>query len=195
MMSDPITDLALELRMLKERRDEELRSTYNRSLPFADAQFDRWERAKALGFGDKTSIYDSSCIFGDVAVGKNTWIGPFTILDGSGGGLMIGDNCSISAGVQIYTHDTVLWAVSGGVQEARKAAVKIGSNSYIGAQSVIVAGVTIGSRCVIAANSLVNRDVPDGTIVGGTPARRLGFIEGEGVDARLVFDRKTGGAA
>lgn len=195
MMSDPITALALELRQLKVRRDEELRATFNRSLPFADAQFDRWERAKALGFGEKTSIYDSSCVFGEVIVGKNSWIGPFTILDGSGGGLSIGDTCSISAGVQIYTHDTVLWAVSGGVQQARKSAVKIGSNTYIGAQSVIVAGVTIGARCVIAANSLVNRDVPDGTIVGGTPARVLGHVEGEGADARLVFDRKMGAAS
>jgi acetyltransferase-like isoleucine patch superfamily enzyme len=84
----------------------------------------------------------------------------------------------------------VLWAVSGGVQQAKKSAVKIGSNTYIGAQSVIVAGVTIGERCVIAANSLVNRDVPDGTIVGGTPARKLGHVEGKGAEAKLVFDRK-----
>lgn len=191
MMSDPIADLALELRLLKDRRDQELRATYNRSLPFADAQFDRWERAKALGFGEKTSIYDSSFIFGDVTVGVETWIGPFTLIDGSGGGLVIGDHCSISAGVHIYTHDTVLWAVSGGVQQARKSAVKIGSNTYIGAQSVIVAGVTIGERCVIAANSLVNRDVPDGTIVGGTPAKKLGHVDGFGADAKLVFDSKA----
>ena len=189
-MNDPIADLALELRRLKEQRDAELRTQFDRSLPFADAQFDRWDRAKSLGFGEKTSIYDSSALFGTVTVGSNTWIGPFTVLDGSGGGLTIGDHCSISAGVHIYTHDTVLWAVSGGVQTARKSAVKIGSNTYIGAQSVIVAGVTIGERCVIAANSLVNRDVPDGTIVGGTPARTLGHVEGEGADARLVFSRQ-----
>ncbi len=190
MVSDSVADLVLALRRVKEQRDEELRATYDRSLPFADAQFDRWERARSLGFGEKTSIYDSSAVFGAVHVGTNTWIGPFTILDGSGGGLTIGDYCSISAGVHIYTHDTVLWAVSGGIQNARKGAVVIGSNSYIGAQSVIVAGVTIGSRCVIAANSLVNRDVPEGTIVGGTPARVLGRVEGEGADAHLVFDRK-----
>mgnify|MGYP003351887026 FL=1 len=115
MMSESVAELALELRRLKEQRDQELRAAFDRSLPFADAQFDRWERAKLLGFGDKTSIYDSSFIFGDVKVGFETWIGPFTLLDGSGGGLTIGDHCSISAGVHIYTHDTVLWAVSGGV--------------------------------------------------------------------------------
>ena len=189
-MSDKRSELADLLKALHKSRDEELRSTYNRSLPFADAQFDRWERAKILGFGEKTSIYDSSVVMGDVRVGANTWIGPYTMLDGSGGGLVIGDNCSISTGVHIYTHDTVLWAVSGGVQETRKAAVAIGSNTYIGAQAVIIAGVTIGSRCVIAANSMVNRDVPDGTIVGGTPPRVLGRVEGEGADARLVYDRK-----
>jgi acetyltransferase-like isoleucine patch superfamily enzyme len=112
------------------------------------------------------------------------------MLDGSGGGLTIGDYVSISSGVHIYTHDTVLWAVSGGVQSTRKGAVSIGSNTYIGAQVVIIAGVKIGSRCVIAANSLVNRDVLDGTIVGGTPARHLGRVDGEGADARLVYDSK-----
>jgi len=189
-MTDKVSELGELLKALHQRRDEELRSTFNRSLPFADAQFDRWERAKVLGFGDKTSIYDSSVVMGDVSVGANSWIGPFTMLDGSGGGLTIGDFVSISTGVHIYTHDTVLWAVSGGVQAARKGAVSIGSNTYIGAQVVIIAGVSIGSRCVIAANSLINRDVPDGTVMGGTPARRLGRVEGEGADARLVYDGK-----
>ena len=193
-MTSDANELAALLNAVRAQRDAELRAKFNRSLPFADAQFDRWERAKALGFGDKTSIYDSSFVFGDVTIGANSWIGPFTMLDGSGGGLTIGDFCSISSGVHIYTHDTVLWALSGGVKEARKGTVSIGSKTYIGAQAVIIAGITIGSRCVIAANSLVNRDVPDGTMVGGTPARRLGCVEGEGADVRLVYDRKDGGS-
>ena len=187
-MTDTVSELREQLHALHQRRDEELRSNFNRSLPFADAQFDRWERAKILGFGEKTSIYDSCVVMGEVSVGRNSWIGPYTMLDGSGGGLTIGDFVSVSTGVHIYTHDTVLWAVSGGVQGVRKGSVVIGSNTYIGAQAVVIAGVTIGSRCVIAANSLVNRDVPDGTIVGGTPARVLGRVEGEGADARLVYD-------
>jgi acetyltransferase-like isoleucine patch superfamily enzyme len=192
-MVDKVSELSDLLQALHQQRDEELRLKLNRSLPFADAQFDRWERAKILGFGEKTSIYDSSVVMGDVSVGANTWIGPFTMLDGSGGGLTIGDYVSISSGVHIYTHDTVLWAVSGGVQAARKGAVSIGSNTYIGAQALIIAGVAIGSSCVIAANSLVNRNVLDGTIVGGTPARHLGRVEGEGANARLVYDGKGAG--
>jgi len=91
-----------------------MRSKYNRVLLVNELITDRWEKARYLGFGARTSIYDSSIVIGSVKVGQDTWIGPFTILDGSGD-LEIGNNCSISAGVQIYSHDTVQWAVTGGI--------------------------------------------------------------------------------
>lgn len=180
-------ELAELLRELRLQREAELRLHYDRSLPFADALFDRWERARRLGFGPDASIYDSAMVFGSVSIGANTWVGPNTLLDGSGGGITIGSNCSISAGVHLYTHDTVLWALSGGKLARREGAVFIGDNVHIGAQSVIVAGVTIGSRCVVAANSLVNRNMADGMIVGGSPARIIGRVEGSGADVRMVF--------
>lgn len=175
--------------LLKETfaaRDAELRAEWNRSLPFGDAMFDRWERARRLGFGEGTSIYDSACVFGDVSVGRNVWIGPWVMLDGSGG-LVIGDYVSISAGVQIYTHDTVHWALSGGVMPARKAPVTIGSNVYIGSQSIVAQGVSIGDRCVISANSLLLDNVPEACIVGGSPARPIGRVEGFGEKVRMKF--------
>ena len=167
------------------QREADLKQRYDRSLPFADAMFDRWERARRLGFGEGTSIYNSVLIFGDVKVGANAWIGPFTILDGSGGGITIGDYCSISAGVHVYTHDTVLWALSGGQLSKHVAPVHIGSCVYVGSQCVLAAGVRIGTQCVIAANSFVNSDVPDGTIVGGSPAQIIGRISGEGHSVKL----------
>lgn len=143
---------------------------WSRSLPFGDYIVDRWQKARELGFGEGSSIYDSALVFGDTKVGRNTWIGPFTVLDGSGG-LEIGDNCSISAGVQIYTHDTVKWAISGGVEQPERAPVRIGCNCYIGPNAVITKGITIGDGCVIGANSLVNCDVPNDMKAWGTPAR------------------------
>lgn len=168
--------------------DERLRAEFQRSLPFQDALFDRWERARRLGFAADASIYNSAAVFGEVSVGRATWIGPNTLLDGSGGGIEIGAHCSISSGVHIYTHDTVLWALSGGKCERRQAPVRIGDCVYVGSQSVIAAGASIGSRCVVAANSFVNGDVPEATIVGGTPARRIGTVVGEGEQVRMVFD-------
>ena len=108
-----IAELLEELKALLVREQFSVQQQWNRSLPFADYIVDRWGKAQSLGFGEGSSIYDSSLVLGDVKVGKNTWIGPFTVLDGAAS-LVIGDHCSISAGVQIYTHDTVKWAVSGG---------------------------------------------------------------------------------
>lgn len=189
-MDEPLTPerFAELLRESYLATDERLCAEFQRSLPFQDAMFDRWERAKRLGFSAGASIYNSSAVFGDVRVGAATWIGPNTLLDGSGGGIEIGAYCSISSGVHIYTHDTVLWALSGGQLHPKKAAVRIGDCAYIGSQSVIAAGVSIGSRCVVAANSFVNADFPEATILGGTPARKLGTVVGEGEKVRMVFD-------
>lgn len=176
------------LRACYEANEDRLQRLYKRSLSFQDGAFDRWERARRLGFGEGASIYNSAAVFGRVQVGRNTWIGPYTILDGTGGGLEIGAFCSISSGAQIYTHDTVLWALSGGVLPRAEAPVKIGDCVYIGSQSIIAAGVRIGTRCVVAANSFVNEEVPEGTVVGGSPARRIGVVVGSGKNVRVVFD-------
>lgn len=149
---------------------QEVQRRWNRSLPSGEYLDNRWERATRLGFGQGSSIYDSSVVIGDVRVGSNTWIGPFVLLDGSGG-LRIGDNCSISAGAHIYSHDTVDWALSGGVDSAVTARTAIGSNVYIGPNSVIVKGVQIGDGAVIGANSFVNIDVPAGCRAWGNPSR------------------------
>ncbi|MBL4722063.1 MAG: acyltransferase [Alphaproteobacteria bacterium] len=177
-----------QIRGAYETRDQELRQKFNRSLSFQDAMDDRWERAKRLGFGDGTSIYNSATIFGDVHVGRKTWIGPYVILEGVGGGITIGDTCSISSGVHIYTHNTIAWALSGGEIETQQAPVSIGDRNYIGSQSVIAAGVRIGDGCVIAANSFVNADVASGTVVGGTPARVLGRVEFRDKIPVIVYD-------
>lgn len=152
-----------------------MRDRFNRDLPFEELLFDRWERARALGFGDKTSVYQQSYVFGDVKVGESTWVGPFTLLDGSGG-LTIGDFCSISAGVQIYTHDTVKWAVSGGKAAYERTPVSIGDCCYIGSQSVITRGVTIGDHCIVGSCSLVNRSLEPYTLAFGVPARPRGKV-------------------
>lgn len=163
-----LTDLVESLKELRST----LKSKYNRVIPVGELVNDRWEKARFLKFGDKTSIYDSSYVFGDVKVGENTWIGPFTILDGSGG-LEIGSNCSISAGVQIYTHDTVDWAISGGKEEYKYQKTRIGNNCYIGPNTIISKGVSIGEGSTIGCNSFVNRSIPPNSKVAGVPAKNI----------------------
>ena len=174
------TELLLSsLRAVHRDLDDKISTQWRRSLPWGDLLGDRWERARRLGFGEGVSIYDTSYVFGDVKVGHHTWIGPFTMLDGSGG-LMIGSYCSISTGVQIYTHETLEWALTGGKAPYTKAPVSIGSNCYIGSQAIIRMGVTIGDRAVVGAGAFVNGDVAANSIVVGVPARVIGRVEDDG---------------
>ncbi len=139
-----------------------LNKKWKRDLPdfeWFEGEDSRWLRAKRLGFGEGSSIYASSYVYNpeNIRVGINTWIGPFTLLDASGGILIIGDNCSISAGVQIYTHDSVKWALSGGKAPYTKGNVKIGNNCYIGPYAVIAKASVIPNGSIVKAHSLVKK--------------------------------------
>lgn len=165
-----------DIKNLYATRAKHFMEKWNRLLPFNEMIVDRWEKAKLLGFAEGASIYDSSFVFGDVKVGQNTWIGPFTLLDGTGG-LEIGSFCSISAGVQIYTHDSIQWALSGGKAEYEYAPVKIGDRCYIGPNTIITKGVKIGSGSIIGACSLVLDDIPENSKALGIPCRVVEAIK------------------
>lgn len=165
-------DIFQKLRAFWESRRAEVDDRYNRTLPFGDYVVDRWEKARFLGFGEGASIYDSALVLGNVAVGSKTWVGPNVILDGSGG-LTIGAYCSISAGVQIYSHDSIDWALTGGEAPYAYAPTSIGDRCYIGPNSIIAKGVTIGAGVTVGAGSIVLKNVEAGCRVAGAPARSL----------------------
>lgn len=154
---------------LYKRLQKKKKKEFNRYLPLGELLIDRSKKSELLNFGDKTTIHDSSYVYGNVTIKENTWIGPFTILDGTGG-LSIGSNCAISAGVQIYTHDTVKSNTSGGEKPFEYESVVIEDNCYIGPNVVIQRGVIVKKGTVIGANSFVNKSFPAGSKVAGNPA-------------------------
>jgi len=163
-------DLYEQLKELYRTLSAKKREEFDRKVSFGDLVTDRWEIAKSYGFGEGTSCYDNVLILGDVRIGKDTWIGPNVVLDGRGG-LEIGDHVSVSAGVQIYTHDTVKQSTSMGKEAEERAPTTIGSGVYLGPLTVVEMGVTIGDRAVIGAMSLVNCDIPADARAWGCPAR------------------------
>jgi acetyltransferase-like isoleucine patch superfamily enzyme len=186
--NDELDRLLAETRRLYDRLRQAAREQWDRDLPLDELLFDRWQRARELGFGDGTSIYQSSYVYGDVRVGRDTWIGPFTILDGTGG-LTIGDSCSISSGVHIYTHDTVSWAVTGGAAPYEHAPVSVGDCCYVGPHAVVAKGVAIGEHSVVGAGSYVNRDLAPYSIAVGAPCRAIGSVRLDGADVTFEYDR------
>lgn len=160
----------------------------NRLPSLPDLFVDRWERARMLGFGEGSNIYDNSLVIGDVTVGRECWIGPNTVLDGSGG-LVIGDFCTVSAGVQIYTHDNVKQTLTSKGAPIEREKTNIGNNVYIAPNVVIAKGVTIGSHCVIATGAFVNKSFPPNTIVMGLPAKSVGTVNVEGEEVNFLYTK------
>lgn len=131
-------------------------------------------------------------IIGEPVIGEGTWVGAFTLIDGSGG-LTIGRGCDISSGVHIYTHSTARRAVSGrAFNEIERAPVTIGDRVFIGANAVVNMGVTIGDEAVVGAGAVVTKDVPARTVVAGVPARRVASVVlGTPEDPRPTFDASS----
>lgn len=176
------------LTSLYKKRRSETKKKWNRVLPFNELISDRWEKAQFLNGLSGSSVYDSSYVFGKVSIGKNTWIGPYTILDGSGGKLSIGEFCSISSGVQIYTHNTVKWALTKGKSEFEKKSVRIGDCCYIGPNSIIGMGSSIGKCSVIGSLSFINSKIPPYSIAFGSPAKIVGkvIVKGKKVEFKYL---------
>ena len=59
-------------------------------------------------------------------------------------------------------------------ENVSSAPISIGRNTWICNKSSVLMGVRIGHNCVVASHAVVNKDVPDGMVVGGMPAKVIG---------------------
>lgn len=110
-----------------------------------------------------------------MTVGKNFGRLNGVILDPSHCWLItIGDNVTLAPRVHILCHDASTKTFLNYTKIGR---VIIGDNVFIGAESVVLPGVTIGSNVIVGANSTVTHDVPDNTVVAGSPARVICTLE------------------
>lgn len=138
---------------------------------------------KGIQIGDNVTIKDNSIIecsgvirnLGDqLTIGNYVGIsqGAIILVRGKitiGSYTIMGPNVSIFSENHNFSN-TEEYIVNQG--ETRKG-THIGTDVWIGARSIILAGVHIGSHSIIAAGSVVTKDVPEYAVVGGTPAKIL----------------------
>ena len=95
------------------------------------------------------------------------------------GGVSIGARTMIGYRTQILSSNHRIEAGQTGVHGTGKnfGKVVIGSDVWIGGGCVILPGVSIGDGSVVAAGSVVTKDVPSKTLVGGVPARKIRKLE------------------
>ena len=163
-----------------------MKAKFDRHVSTGDLLNDRWELARAHGFGEGSSVYDSCLILGSPQVGKHCWIGPNTVLDGFHAPLSVGDYSSVGTGSQIYTHNTIHQVLTGGRAETFCMATTIGACVFVSPLCVLSAGAQIGDQSFVATGSFVEGRVPAGSYIGGNPARRLGRVEVDGQRVALI---------
>lgn len=121
------------------------------------------------------------CTYGKhIRVGSNVTINMnCTFLDSNL--ITIGDRTLIAPDVKIYCGEHSIDASKrfGTRDDGTKylisttRPVSIGSDCWIGGNVTILPGVTIGNNVIVAAGAVVVHDVPDNTLVGGVPARKI----------------------
>ena len=127
-------------------------------------------------YGNGVSIADTVIVSSDVSIGKYSYVNPHSTLENC----TVGNYCSISAGVNICPGEHDLYAISTHPLFARdeipkRAPVVIGHDVLISLNAVILKGVRIGNGAVIGAGAVVTKDVEPYEIVGGVPAKHIGW--------------------
>ena len=118
--------------------------------------------AKKIGVNMTGRVF----LTGGVLWGTEPWI------------ITLGDNVHISDGVRFLTHD-------GGARLFREKVpdleitkpITIGNNVFIGNCVILMPGVCIGNNVIIGAGAVVTHNVPDNTVFGGCPAKKIEDIE------------------
>lgn len=127
----------------------------------------------AFHLGHHSVVEDFTTInnnIGLVHIGDHTYIGLSNTLIGP---LIIGDHVMFAqnvvlSGLNHAYQDTMM---ASRYQPCTTATITIADEVWIGANVVVTAGVTIGKHSVVAAGSVVTKDVPPYSVVGGNPAK------------------------
>jgi acetyltransferase-like isoleucine patch superfamily enzyme len=151
-----------------------------------------WYR-RVLGWriGPKVAIHMGQYVqmTGIRSSGKKVSIGKGSVINWNcmlytTGGILIGENVSISAGVWLVTGTH---AMNDPLFPAAYKPIVISDYAWIGMRATILGGVTIGEGAVVMAGAVVTRDVPPYTVVGGVPARVIRQRELQAPSYSLVF--------
>ncbi len=121
-------------------------------------------------------VAESAAVIGNVSLGKDVSIWFNVVIRGDSELIVIAEDCNIQDGAVLHTDPGYPMALGKGVTVGHKAMLhgcKVGDYSLVGINAVVLNGAKIGSHCVIGANALVteNMEIPDGSLVIGSPAK------------------------
>lgn len=133
-----------------------------------------------ITIGNKNELLYGVCLMtygGSITIGNNCSINPYTIIYGHGKGVCIGNDVLIAGHTMIIpsNHNFSRNDLPISHQGATSKGIIIENDVWIGTGCKILDGVRISKGAIIAAGSVVNKDVPENTIVAGIPAKIIKY--------------------
>ncbi len=104
----------------------------------------------------------------DVYIGHGSWV------SGLRGGVYFENEVMVGPFVSIISSNHTFENGSARFGKGAGGRIKIGSGTWIASGVTVTAGVTVGRSCLLASGAVVTRDISDGSIAGGVPARIIG---------------------
>lgn len=118
--------------------------------------------------------------FGDASITIGNNVGMSHAILCARKSIVIENDVMLGGGVKVYDTDFHSTAyeerVHNGDKKVKSKEIRICEGAFVGAHSIILKGVTIGRHSVIGAGSVVTKDVPEGEIWAGNPAKKVGVV-------------------
>ncbi|MCB9283471.1 MAG: acyltransferase [Lewinellaceae bacterium] len=125
-------------------------------------------------FGDQDATYD----FSRLQIGDRCFIGSGVFFD-LPDEVVLEAECIVGPGVRFITHQDTGGRMLGRWYPRKKAPIRVGQGSWIGAGAILLHGVELGKCCVVGAGAIVRDSFPDYSVVAGVPARLIKTLPDE----------------
>jgi sugar O-acyltransferase (sialic acid O-acetyltransferase NeuD family) len=132
------------------------------------------ELLMAEGLTPLSVIHPSAVIAPDVVLGKGVQIMAGVVIQSEA---KIGDQCIINTGASVDHEDILEAGVEVGPGATLCGNVHVKMNGWVAAGAVVLPRITIGEDSLAGAGAIVTKDIPDGVVAYGSPARVIRKVE------------------
>ena len=146
-------------------------------------------------------VHPQAVVTGQVAIGRDVYIGPGAALRGDWGAIEIADGCNVQENCTVHMFPGVTVVLEAGAHIGHGAIIhgaRIGRNALVGMNAVVMDNAAIGAGCIVGALCFVPAEmqVPERKVVVGNPARIVKDVSDEMLawksDGTVLYQRLPG---